>query len=45
MTLRIAGTIVAIATAVVAMVWIPAAVPTSGSRVRRHLADGLGARG
>lgn len=30
MTLRIAGAIVAIATAVVAMVWIPAAVPASG---------------
>ena len=30
MTLRIAGAIVAIATVVVAMVWIPAAVPASG---------------
>ena len=45
MTLRITVVVVAFAAVVVTMVWLPAAVPTSGSSVRLHLADGPCRRG
>ena len=45
MTLRITVVVVAFAAVVVTMVRLPAAVPTSGSRVRQHFADGPGVQG